>query len=585
MSSVKQRPIVVNPDVGNDSNGSAAPNNPLQSSFNANDDGSSIDSDERYLWHAGICAIVPAHLPSLYATGVTCTRIQAVSAPAMEVLRELCSQLWFVNSTLCSIWHVLTDQAALYSVGGIRTTFTIGVGAGGPAAYWSSYVVTCVFVFITAAVLAEVCSALPAAGSIYFWAAESGGRRWGRLFGFIVAWWSTTAWTTFVASNCQAAANFLLSEITVFGLNFTTDVNDVKFRAVQWIVSEAILFLAIGMNYLDPKTYKTIFRLATGIILLDFFLNIIWLPIAVHNSYGFQDAKYVFTQTYNETGAPPVWNWMLSYYVTAGVLVGFEASGHISEETKNASSVSARAIFWSAVASALIGFPLVILFLFCLPNLETLYSLDAPQPFVEIYAMTMGRSGHVFMNVVCIVGLIFNTTVAGVASSRLIWAVARDGVLPFSGWISKVSDKKEPRNAIIVMHAVAALLLCTILPSPVAFTSLVSAAGVPTITAYALIAFGRFFLTPRQFQHSPWSLGRWSRPFTLIALVWNLYLACVLFSPLEFPVTSQTFNYSPVIFGAITIFGLLTYFLTPEEAWLPAARLGKVHRLEEEWQE
>lgn len=76
---------------------------------------------------------------------------------------------------------------------------------------------------------------------------------------------------------------------------------------------------------------------------------------------------------------------------------------------------------------------------------------------------------------------------AGVASSRLIWAVARDGVLPFSGWISQVSDNKEPRNAVTVMLVTAALLLCTILPSPVAFSSLVSAAGVPTITAYALI--------------------------------------------------------------------------------------------------
>lgn len=37
------------------------------------------------------------------------------------------------------------------------------------------------------------------------------------------------------------------------------------------------------------------------------------------------------------------------------------------------------------------------------------------------------------------------------------------------------------------MLVTAALLLCTILPSPVAFSSLVSAAGVPTITAYALI--------------------------------------------------------------------------------------------------
>lgn len=260
--------------------------------------------------------------------------------------------------------------------------------------------------FITAAVLAEICSALPAAGSIYFWAAESGGRRYGRLFGFIVAWWSTTAWTTFVASNCQAAANFLLSEIEVFGLSFSTDVNDVRFRAVQWIVSECILFISIGMNYLNPSTYSKIFRAAVYIILLDFVLNMIWLPIGVSKTYGFQDSSYLLA-TYNETGAPPVWNWMLSYFITAGILVGFEASGHISEETKDASLTAARGIWWSAVASALIGFPLVILFLFCLPNLEVLYALGAPQPFVNIYDMALGRGGHVFMNVICILGLIF----------------------------------------------------------------------------------------------------------------------------------------------------------------------------------
>lgn len=85
---------------------------------------------------------------------------------------------------------------------------------------------TCVFTFITAAVIAEVCSAAPTAGSIYLWAAEAGGRRFGRLFGFIVAWWSTTAWTTFCASmyrhkvhsialtdagNTQSTVNYMLS--------------------------------------------------------------------------------------------------------------------------------------------------------------------------------------------------------------------------------------------------------------------------------------------------------------------------------------------------------------------------------------
>jgi amino acid transporter len=343
-------------------------------------------------------------------------------------------------------------------------------------------------VFNTAAVLAEICSALPAAGSIYFWAAEAGGPRYGRLFGFIVAWWSTTAWTTFLASNCQAAANYLLSEIAVFNLDFTTDPNDVKFRGVQWIVSEIFLFIAIGLCFLGPKSFKWIFRASTAIVMLDFILNMIWLPIAVSKSYGFQSAEYVFTATDNQTGAPPVWNWMLSFFVTGGILVGFEASGHISEETQNASITAARGIFSSAAASAILGFPVVILFLFCLPKIDEIYNFTAPQPFVQLYALSLGTGGHIFMNVICILGLVLNTTIAGVASSRLIWAVARDGVLPGSQWISQVSNKKEPRNAVIVMLVVAALLLLTILPSPVAFTSLVSAAGVPTITAYALIS-------------------------------------------------------------------------------------------------
>lgn len=93
-----------------------------------------------------------------------------------------------------------SGTAALYFIGGVRVTFSTGIMAGGNLAYWTSYLVTMVFTFITAAVVAEVCSASPSAGSIYLWAAEAGGPRFGRLLGFIVAWWSTTAWTTFCAS-------------------------------------------------------------------------------------------------------------------------------------------------------------------------------------------------------------------------------------------------------------------------------------------------------------------------------------------------------------------------------------------------
>jgi amino acid transporter len=125
----------------------------------------------------------------------------------------------------------------------------------------------------------------------------------------MVAWWSSTAWTTFCASNSQAAANYLLSEISAFHLPFSTDVGDIKFRSVQWIVAELFLAFAVLMNYLPPRLYKYVFKIATGVIILDFLMNVIWLPIGVANSYGFQSAEWVFTSTANLTGAPPVWNW------------------------------------------------------------------------------------------------------------------------------------------------------------------------------------------------------------------------------------------------------------------------------------
>ncbi|KAG5804768.1 hypothetical protein H9Q74_010279 [Fusarium xylarioides] len=465
-----------------------------------------------------------------------------------------------------------TTFAALYFIGGVRVTFSTGIAAGGNLAYWTSYIITCVFTFITAAVIAEICSSLPLAGSIYLWAAEAGGPRWGRLFGFVVAWWSTTAWTTFCASNTQAAVNYLLSEIVVFGTDFPSDSSSVKFRAVQWILTEILLALACIWNLLPPRYFKWIFSLSSSVVILDFVLNLIWLPIATSKTLGFRSTHDAFMTTYNGTGAPPGWNWCLSYLATAGILIGFDASGHVAEETKNASVAAARGIFWSTVVSGLGGFAVVILFLFCVPDAQSLFSYGGPQPFVSVYAAILGQGGHVVMNVVCILALWFNTAIAVLAASRLVFAVARDGVLPWSSWVSKV-EAGQPRNAVYVVWGVASIITCTILPSAVAFTSLVSAAGVPSAAAYGLISLARLFLTPKNFPKPAWSLGRLSKPFQVIAVFWNGWVVAVLYSPYIFPVTAESLNYAPIIMAGTTILALLTWWFTPAEKWLPSQRI------------
>jgi len=197
------------------------------------------------------------------------------------------------------------------------------------------------------------------------------------------------------------------------------------------------------------------------------------------------------------------------------------------------------------------GFITTILFLFCIPDLDTFFALDAPQPFVQVYALALGKGPSIFMTIIAVIGLIMvrasflhtilacltpshrtasqNTSIAVVASSRLVFAVARDGVLPLSGWIGRVDSHRQPRNAVTVMFVFAAVLLCSIIPSQVAFTSLISAGGVPTIAAYALIALLRLTCTPHSFKTSYFYLGRWARP---------MYLATALFNLLVFAVRS-----------------------------------------------
>jgi amino acid transporter len=133
---------------------------------------------------------------------------------------------------------------------------------------------------------------------------------------------------------------------------------------------------------------------------------------------GFSLCKFMFLPTQQTN---------MSSLFTAGTLTGFDAAGHIAEETKNArcfdpvelfdegliviiSIVAARGIFTSAVATALCGFATTILFLFCTPDIEILYTLSAPQPFVQIYDLALGRGGAVFMTLLAVLGLILVRT-------------------------------------------------------------------------------------------------------------------------------------------------------------------------------
>jgi translation initiation factor 5B len=209
------------------------------------------------------------------------------------------------------------------------------------------------------------------------------------------------------------------------------------------------------------------------------------------------------------------------------------------------SIIAGKGMLTSAFATCLLGFGATILFLFCTPDLDTLFSLQAPQPFVLIYAQAVGKAGSVVLTIIAVLTLIVveflciwtddklyslcsqDASVCIVSASRLIFAVARDGVLPMSNWIAQVNSAGQPRNAITIVYLLVATILCTMLPSQVAFFSLVSASTVLLIASYGLISLLRLTMTPNNFKSSYFYLGRFRKLLYSSSVLWNAFLVAV----------------------------------------------------------
>lgn len=325
------------------------------------------------------------------------------------------------------------------------------------------------------------------------------------------------------------------------------------------------------MNFLSPRTYSWVFRAGVIVIGLDMLLNFIWLPIRVHQTYGFQSASFVFTSTYNGGDTSPGLNWVLSWFLVSSCLVGEDASGHVAEETVSAKKAAAQGVFWATVASAICGFPIILVFLFCMPSIETFYDTPAPQPFINMYALALGPHAHVVATVVAMIGAILNTSISLVAVSRLVFAVSRDSVFPYSEMLCRVSRSKQPHNAVIFIAAIAALLLCTQLPSEVAFASLVSTSAAGSIAAYSLVGFGRAFITRSSFKPSFWDMGKFGVLFAIITFIWNGFAFAVLcapqFSDAQISANPKLFNYAIVIMAGVTVIALEEWWRKSKSVW------------------
>jgi amino acid transporter len=148
-----------------------------------------------------------------------------------------------------------------------------------------------------------------------------------------------------------------------------------------------------------------------------------------------QSAKFVFATFYDGTGDPG-WSVRASpaYVAACGALMsqytltGFDASAHLSEETRKASWSAPIGVISSVGFSSLFGFFVICSFLFSIQNFDnTVNSVRFGQPVLQIFDDIFGDDGAVVL--MCLIMLcvwhcgLFSLT----SNSRMMFAFARDG--------------------------------------------------------------------------------------------------------------------------------------------------------------
>ncbi|MFI9723554.1 amino acid permease [Streptomyces sp. NPDC052396] len=432
---------------------------------------------------------------------------------------------------------------------GIFSSFGFGMNAGGPRVLVFGWIGVSVMVLFVGASMAEIASAYPTSGALYFSAGKLAKRHQG-------AWSWYTGWLNFVgqvggtAATDYAAATFVQAFIAMQWPSYQATQQQTV------LITAAILLVQALANTYTVRLVAVVNRISVWWLLVGLVV-IVTALVSVPSHH--RSASYVLHSVNNTGFGSALYAGLLGLLVTSWTFTGFDGSFHMSEETVQATVNTPRGIVRSIGYSALTGLILMLALVYAIADYAQEAAADAPP--VQILIDALGMTTAKLLLLVVIGAMLFCGLANMTSNTRQIFAFSRDGAMPGSRLWHSVSPRTRTPVKAVWLAAVCALVL--VLPgwwSKVAFTAVVSINVVGLFLAYGVPIFLRLRL--REFRPGPWHLGRWGRPVAALAVVW-IGLSNVLFMlPQASPITAESFNYAPIALAVVLLIATVWWFAT-----------------------
>jgi amino acid transporter len=420
---------------------------------------------------------------------------------------------------------------------GIYSVFALGLAVAGPA-FWWAFPIVLVGQLMVSGVFGDLVSKWPFQGSVYAWAGELFGRRYGWFTNWAYSW----GFVITLAVVALAAAGFLAPALGFTDLTqFQTD-----------LLAAAILAFGTFANMVGSKFLRGLLYISLTCELISS-LGIGFAMMA-HREHSF---KIVFDGMGTAQGG----SWILGPFLavvafTGFSFVGFESAGSIAEEVQESRHVLPKAIVLSlAAAGALVMFAALALVL-AIPDLKAVLSGQDTNPIATTLQTHLGAGwGRVFLAFLAI-GFTASMIAVQAAVSRAIWASARAREIPMAKTLARLSGPERLPRIVIGLTAVIALVLMFVLTNPKAYTLLLSASTAGIFLSYLLPVVAAAIVRLRgRWSPGPVSMGRGGTFITYVAAIWIVLETINIAWPRDSYGGDQLLNWSIVL--AIVVLGVL----------------------------
>ena len=415
---------------------------------------------------------------------------------------------------LSRAWSGFTNFAISFTIisvlAGCLTSYYIAFNNGGPVAVTWGWLLVGVFCVLVAMAMGEIASSMPTAGGLYFWASKLGGPAWGWFTG----WFNLVGEIAVTAAIQYGSAIFMTALLNLWFPSLVgTDT------VAIFITFTVIALLQLGLNLLNINLLSRLNVLSAWWHMAGVGLIVVIL-IVVPTEH--QSVEFVFTETINNSGFSDSASWFvfgLGLLMSQYTITGYDASAHMSEETRAASRAAALGMVWSVVVSVVFGFVLLVVVTFAVPDVQG--TLDAAgNAVVYIWTEATNEAWAEFMLIIAVVAQLFCGTASMTSASRMMFAFSRDRAVPGSRLWRRVGANRVPVNSVIAIVVSAwALMIPTLANGVVGYAVGTSIAVIGLYIAFGLPIILRIKAGDR-FEPGPWSLGKHYKWISSTAVAW-----------------------------------------------------------------